>query len=176
MRKQEENATFTTPNQKQWAEAMLVFIASRPKRRARVPTVGWRKWCHTLATSSQFEMSILGVILFNTLLMALDGYGNPAVMEASLAYLNTGCTLVFIVEAALKISAFQFGEYIRDPWHVFDFSIVLLSLLDWLLHLLSAAIGTNPTLARIMRIARVFRLMRTFRLVKSARGLQVTTV
>ena len=41
------------------------------------------------------------------------------------------------------------------------------------MELLAAAIGTNPTLARIMRLARVFRLMRAFRVVKSVKGLQM---
>ena len=174
MRKLDENATFTTPNQKQWAEAMEVMLALRPQRWARAaPTAKWRMWCHALATSTRFELAILLVILFNTLLMALDGYGNPAMMETSLAHLNTVCTVVFILEAAIKISALHFSEYLREPWNVFDFSIVLLSVVDWVLHLLAAAVGTNPTLARILRIARVTRLMRTFRLVKSSRGLQM---
>ena len=43
-------------------------------------------------------------------------------------------------------------EYIREPWHMFDFAIVLLSIGDWVLHLLAAAVGTNPTLVRILRI------------------------
>jgi len=89
-----------------------------------------------------------------------------------LELLNAACTLIFILEAAIKIGAFHFGGYIRNPWHIFDFSIVLLSVGEWVLELLAATVGTNPTLLRILRMARVARLMRTFRVVKVSRALQ----
>lgn len=167
-----EEKRFATPNQKQWAEAMAVMLALHPRRQARAPTVQWRVRCHALATSTRFEPAILLVILINSLLMALDGYGNPAAMDAALARLNAACTVVFVLEAAVKIGAFHFGEYLREPWNRFDFSIVLLSLVEWVLDLLAAAVGTNATLLRILRFLRVARLMRTLRLVKSAHGLQ----
>lgn len=172
MRKLEESAAFTTPNQRQWAMALEAMLTLRPKRRARAPNSKWRMWCHALVTNSRFEATILLAILFNTLLMALDGYGNSAAMEVRLAYLNNACTGVFIAEAALKICAFKFDGYIREPWHQFDFFVVLLSIVDLVLQLLAVALGTNPTFVRILRIARVSRLMRTFRVVKSARSLQ----
>ena len=177
IRKKEDGVKIMSEGQKQWAEAMEQMLATKPKRRPAHPApeqcCGWRVRCHRLATSPRFEMAILGVILFNTLLMALDGYGNVELEEVVLGHLNTACTIIFIVEATIKITAFTFNEYIRDAWHIFDFSIVILSLVDWVLQLLAAAVGTNPTLVRILRIARVARLMRTLRVVKSLRGLQV---
>jgi hypothetical protein len=121
MRKREDSATFATPNQKQWAEALGVMLALRPRRRARPPTIEWRKQCHALTTSRHFEPVVLLVILVNTLLMALGGYDNPPMMDTILVRLNAACTVVFILEAAIKIGALQFGEYIREPWHIFDF-------------------------------------------------------
>ena len=103
MRRKEESVGIMSAGQKQWAEAMEQMLATRPKRRPPRPAAAWRASCHRLATNPKFEVAILGVILFNTLLMALDGFGNPPLMVEALAHLNTACTLIFICEASIKI-------------------------------------------------------------------------
>ena len=65
-------------------------------------------------------------------------------LDAILARLNTACTVVCVLEAAIKVSAFTFGDYIREPWHMFDFSIVLLSIGEWVLDLLAAGHPCAP--------------------------------
>ena len=44
-------------------------------------------------------LSYIGIILFNTMLMALDGYGIPPAEEHVLTALNSLCTVIFIIEA-----------------------------------------------------------------------------
>ena len=109
------------------------------------------------------------IILFNTVLMALDGYGISAGASALLGQLNLVCTVLFTVEAAIKILAFGFKEYLQVGWNVFDFTIVTLSLLDELLESVAEALGINPTLLRALRTLRVSRILRT---VKSAKGIR----
>ncbi|MFV2057421.1 MAG: ion transporter, partial [Thiohalomonadales bacterium] len=62
---------------------------------------------------------------------------------------------VFILEAILKITAVapKIGKYFGDGWNLFDFSIVMLSLLP--------ATGEYATIARLARLLRVARLVST---------------
>ena len=87
-------------------------------------------------------------------------------------FANHACTLVFLIEALLKIAAFTFAGYIRDRWHQYDFAIVLLSSVDWALSLAELSFAANPTFIRIFRIVRVFRVLRALRILKFAKGLQ----
>ena len=118
---------------------------------------------------------MLGAILLNTLTMALDSYdpAHPDTTSPALEFFNNAWTTVFIIEAAVKISAFSFREYIREPWHIFDFTIVLSAVLDWVVQLAAAELGTNPTLLRTLRIVRITRILRTLRIIKSARSLRM---
>ena len=118
---------------------------------------------------------MLGVILLNTVTMALDSYdpAHPGSSSEVLEFFNNAWTTVFIIEAAVKISAFSFLEYIREPWHLFDFTIVLSAVLDWIVQLAAAELGTNPTLLRTLRIVRLTRILRTLRIIKSARSLRM---
>ena len=117
-------------------------------------------------------MYVLCVILFNTMLMAADGYEVPVLMGTTLIILNNVCTSVFICEAMVKIAAFTFHNYMLDRWNKFDFSIVAISIVDVVVQLVETESEANPMLLRILRMVRVTRILRTLRVVKSARGLK----
>ncbi len=59
--------------------------------------------------------------------------------------------VIFILEAALKITAVapRVGRYYGDGWNLFDFSIILLSLIP--------ATGELALIARLARLMRVLR-------------------
>ena len=102
--------------------------------------------------------------------MAADGYGIPHGREDFLGAMNDVCTVIFILEAVVKISAFTFANYVADRWNVFDLIIVLISICDLMVGLFFISSLTNPMLLRILRMIRVMRVLRTLRIVKSARG------
>ena len=174
---QSRTGVLMTPMQKEWAESMEALLEIRPKKLAPCPSSTLRAACFHLVRAPRFEMAILGAILFNTALMALDGYGIPAAQAQALAFLNQVCTVIFILECLAKVAAFGMILYLEDPWHVFDFFVVLLSLVDWLATAAAMVAGgdagTNPTLIRAIRLVRVVRVLRTFRLLKSARSLRL---
>lgn len=68
--------------------------------------------------------------MFNAIILALDGYPISERMALIVTVGNELCLLIFSVECALKIVALTFEEYIRNAWNVFDFAIVLMSLLE----------------------------------------------
>ena len=139
------------------------------RRPPRPAEPGLRRTCYDTVKWKHFEMAVLCVILFNTLLMGVDAYGIPPWFSQVLYVLNLGCAAVFCVEATLKITAWTFSEYIRDAWNIFDFTVVMLSLLDVTVTLLAANLPINPTMLRVVRVIRVVRILRS---VKSAKGLR----
>lgn len=75
---------------------------------------------------------MFAVILANCIFMAFE---NPNVEDGSklgqaLDWSNIGFTIVFAIEALLKIFAFTFTAYIKTPTCLVDFLIVVTSLLE----------------------------------------------
>lgn len=70
---------------------------------------------------------------------------------------------VFIVEAVVKLIAFG-GRYFRDPWNVFDFVIVVGSLLFTFLKVVFGIdLSLSTQVVRALRIGRIFKLFRNLK-------------
>ena len=88
---------------------------------------------------------------------------------------NSVCTVIFTCEAALKIYALSFGEYIRHAWNVFDLTVVVVSVgsevFEFFVNMVGGGgHGPSPSLLRALRTIRVMRIVRT---VKSFKGLRL---
>ena len=113
-----------------------------------------RNFSHRLTHSNGFEYFIIGLILCNAVLLGLETL--PFVVDGYSTWIALGqqVTLgVFIVEAALKIFAVtpRADQYFRDGWNVFDFSIIVFSLIP--------ATGGFAVIARLARLMRLLRLV-----------------
>ena len=101
-----------------------------------------------------FEPMMIGLILFNAVLIGLET--SREFMRSYGDWLHLGNDIilgVFIVEALLKITAVapRFRLYFGNGWNLFDFSIVVLSLLP--------ATEEFALVARLIRVLRVLRLI-----------------
>ena len=113
-----------------------------------------RDLAHRLTHSLGFEYFIIGLILFNAILLGLETL--TFVMEGYAGWIALGqqVTLgVFILEAALKMFAVspRADRYFRDGWNIFDFSIIVFSLIP--------ATGGFAIIARLGRLLRLLRLV-----------------
>lgn len=88
--------------------------------------------------------------------------------------MNFAFSIIFFTEMILKL--FAFGKaYFLSGWNIFDFFVVMASILDIILgyaglkNSQSSAIAILPQIARIFRVLRVTRLLRMF---KRFKGLQ----
>ena len=74
---------------------------------------------------------------------------------------NTAFSCLFMIEMTIKIVAFGFKGYIRDPYNIYDCLIVLSSIADLLMSsLLKSKSPGIVTAIRSFRILRLFKLAR----------------
>ena len=109
-----------------------------------------RKWVN----APLFERTIIGLILLNALILGLETDG--ALVANFGKWFELGHHLIlgaFIIEACLKICAVapRLKQYFGDGWNLFDFSVIVLSLLP--------ATGELAMIARLARLLRVLRLI-----------------
>ena len=117
---------------------------------------GSQKIVEQVVGSSIFEYFIIALILVSGAILGLrtvpeifDDYGTL------MTWGNRGILAIFIVEAALKMLALspKPHRYFSDGWNVFDFTIIVFSLVP--------ATGAFAMIARLGRLLRILRLIST---------------
>ena len=163
---------FTSHQQQHWVETLEASTSVRPMRQNKTPRgAGCRAWVYRRVTHPRFETLILCVILFNSMLMALDGADIPTWMHVGLDQANDACTAIFVVEALLKLIGHGISDYLSEGWNVFDLLVVIVALLEKALEVFAGA-TIKGALFRLARLARGARVLRTLRMIKSSRAIQ----
>ena len=85
-----------------------------------------------IVTNKKFDMIIMMFIGLNMLTMTLDHYGQSEMWVFALENLNMGFICIFTTECVLKIFALR-QHYFTEPWNIFDFVVVILSILGKLI-------------------------------------------
>jgi voltage-gated sodium channel len=115
-----------------------------------------KKFAQHIVSKKAFEYFIIALIVTNGIVLGLEtspdlvsNYGNY------LEWINNLIIAVFVIEAILKITAVapRVKRYFGDGWNLFDFTVVVLSLVP--------ATGEFSMLARLARLLRVARLIST---------------
>ena len=76
--------------------------------------------------------------------------------------------MIFTSEMLMKMFALR-HNYFAEPWNLFDFVVVMLSLASLFLSDLIEKYFVSPTLLRVVRVAKVGRVLR---LIKGAKGIR----
>ncbi|XP_036413162.1 voltage-dependent T-type calcium channel subunit alpha-1H [Colossoma macropomum] len=137
-----------------------------------------RLYIHTLCTNHYLDLFITVIIGINVLTMSMEHYNQPKRLEEALKYFNYGFTLVFVIEAILKLVAFGFRRFFKERWNQLDLAIVLLSVMGITLEEidLNASLPINPTIIRIMRVLRIARVLKLLKMATGMRALLDTVV
>lgn len=111
-----------------------------------------------------FDNAIMVFILLNSIGMANYDYINDeAILNRYLDAIFNVFSLVFTLEAIIKIIAlgFVFGKntYLRDPWNVIDFLIVVTGVFDLLEGIVGGAVSLKSL--RVLRILRPLKGIKT---------------
>ena len=107
-----------------------------------------------IVASPWFNHGITGVILLNAAVIGLDTWDAATNrFGEGLGAANQAFLGIFVIEALIKMAAHypRIGRYFRDGWNVFDFTIIVVSLLP--------STGELATVARLARLLRVLRLV-----------------
>jgi len=115
-----------------------------------------QKKLNILISSPLFDKTIIALILINALILGLET--SPQLMARFTSEFELAQNIIlfaFIVEALLKISAVapRLKLYFGNGWNLFDFSVIVLSLVP--------ATGELAMVARLARLMRILRLIST---------------
>ena len=116
------------------------------------------QFAERLVNRSAFEYTIIALILGNGALLGLGTFPTLEQQYGDLLHLGNQIVLaVFIIEALLKMAALapRVDMYFRDGWNVFDFLVIVFSLVP--------ATGEFAMIARLARLLRVLRLISAIR-------------
>uniref|UniRef100_A0A8D1GV19 Ion transport domain-containing protein n=1 Tax=Sus scrofa TaxID=9823 RepID=A0A8D1GV19_PIG len=133
-----------------------------------------RRSIHSLCTSHYLDLFITFIIGVNVITMSMEHYNQPKSLDEALKYCNYVFTIVFIVEAALKLVAFGFRRFFKDrcvaqagesrgPLRGGEIEM-------------NAALPINPTIIRIMRVLRIARVLKLLKMATGMRALLDTVV
>lgn len=121
--------------------------------------------------SPQFNMFVGVAIIMNAILIGLETeYGEESFKVCEYVF----CAF-FVMELGLRMHSESPQSYIRDPWNLFDFTLVSLSVVDILMTIRRASAGGTRTHTSfsVFRTFRMLRILRTLRLFHMFRELQV---
>ncbi|CAF1331232.1 unnamed protein product [Adineta ricciae] len=159
---------FMTDDQKKYYNAMKKMGTKKPTKALPRPRFALARFFFDVTTNQKFDIFIMICILLNMLCMCLEHDGQSKTFERVLGYINNFFIALFTIECIMKLIALNF-KYFTIPWNVFDFIIVILSILGHVLGEIIAKLFLNPTILRVVRVARVGRVLR---LVKGAKGIR----
>ncbi|MBP1819274.1 voltage-gated sodium channel [Mycobacterium sp. OAE908] len=121
-----------------------------------------------------FDSVILGVILFNALILGSETYGDLRDnLEIQFDFLNNLILGIYVVELLIRLTACQWrpSSFVQDKWNIFDFLVVTASFAPGL-HQYAMALR----LVRVLRIVRIVRFLPELRVVLHAIGRSIPGV
>ncbi|KPP63978.1 hypothetical protein Z043_117720, partial [Scleropages formosus] len=126
----------------------------------------YRVWY--IVTSCYFEYLMFLLIMLNTLCLGMQHCDQSDHITHLSDTLNVIFTVLFTVEMILKLLAFKAKGYFGDPWNVFDFLIVVGSVVDVIL----SEIDDSENARVSITFFRLFRVMRLVKLLNRSEGIR----
>lgn len=102
---------------------------------------------------------IAALVVLNTFVIFMGGLFHE---DSIVTIIDDAFTVIFIIEAIVKIQSLTWTEYWKDGWNRFDFFVLLLALPSIVNLFVPEMIATNAILA-----VRSFRIFKTLRLMKA---------
>ncbi|KAL6090250.1 hypothetical protein STEG23_001314 [Scotinomys teguina] len=121
-----------------------------------------------LVTNQAFDITIMVLICLNMVTMMVEKEGQSDYMTDVLYWINVVFIILFTGECVLKLISLR-HYYFTVGWNIFDFVVVILSIVGMFLAEMIEKYFVSPTLFRVIRLARIGRILR---LIKGAKGIR----
>ncbi|CAH2234985.1 jg18984 [Pararge aegeria aegeria] len=135
-----------------------------------------RRLCTWMVTRSWFDNIVLLFIALNCITLAMERPNIPpdSKERSFLSSANYVFTVVFAVEMFIKVVAsgmfYGADAYFTSGWNIMDGSLVIISIIDLLMSLVSES---SPRIFGILRVFRLLRSLRPLRVINRAPGLKL---
>ncbi|KAM4624316.1 voltage-dependent T-type calcium channel subunit alpha-1G [Polymixia lowei] len=140
------------------------------------PDSRFRIVCNRIIAHKMFDHVVLVIIFLNCITIAME---RPHIYPGSaerifLTLSNYIFTSIFVAEMTVKIAALGwcFGDkaYLRSSWNILDGMLVLISVIDILVSLIS---NSGTKILGMLRVLRLLRTLRPLRVISRAPGLKL---
>ncbi|XP_075121974.1 sodium channel protein type 8 subunit alpha isoform X3 [Leptodactylus fuscus] len=159
---------FMTEEQKKYYNAMKKLGSKKPQKPIPRPLNKFQGAIFDLITQQAFDIIIMILICLNMVTMMVETDDQSKYKENVLYWVNLVFICFFTMECALKLCALR-HYYFTIGWNIFDFVVVILSIVGMFLADLIEKYFVSPTLFRVIRLARIGRILR---LIKGAKGIR----
>ncbi|KAM9321608.1 sodium channel protein type 8 subunit alpha [Gastrophryne carolinensis] len=159
---------FMTEEQKKYYNAMKKLGSKKPQKPIPRPLNIFQGAIFDLITQQAFDIIIMILICLNMVTMMVETDDQSDYAENVLYWVNVVFIVFFTCECMLKLCALR-HYYFTIGWNIFDFVVVILSIVGMFLADLIEKYFVSPTLFRVIRLARIGRILR---LIKGAKGIR----
>ncbi|KAL3967385.1 DNA ligase 4 [Sarotherodon galilaeus] len=136
----------------------------------------FRILCNKIITHKMFDHVVLVIIFLNCITIAMERprIDSKSAERVFLTVSNYIFTAIFVAEMTVKIVSmgFFFGDkaYLRSSWNVLDGMLVMISVIDILVSLISQS---ETKILGMLRVLRLLRTLRPLRVISRAPGLKL---
>ncbi|XP_074857884.1 sodium channel protein type 2 subunit alpha-like [Carettochelys insculpta] len=159
---------FMTEEQKKYYNAMKKLGSKKPQKPIPRPTNKFQGLVFDIVTKQAFDISIMVLICLNMVTMMVETDDQSDEMNDILYWINLLFIVLFTGECVLKLISLRY-YYFTIGWNIFDFVVVILSIIGMFLDKVIEKYFVSPTLFRVVRLARIGRILR---LIKGAKGIR----
>ena len=154
----------------------LHMIKENKDRSAKSPGSGQQSKLLKIVKSFELDIFMLCMIMLDIISMSCTSYKASSGMTAFVSSANFFFTFLYAAEAQVKIYAMKSANYFSNPWHRFEFVILLLSV--WGICLEGADTLDNSWFdgGSFVRAPAYFRLFRAVRVLRAFRLLNLQAV
>uniref|UniRef100_A0A8C4NFX5 Sodium channel protein n=1 Tax=Eptatretus burgeri TaxID=7764 RepID=A0A8C4NFX5_EPTBU len=159
---------FMTEEQKKFHNAMKKLGSKKPQKPIPRPTNKFQGAIFDFVTKQAFDIAVMVLICLNMVTMMVETDDKSTQMEKILFYINLVFIVIFTGECVLKLLSLRY-YYFTIGWNIFDFVVVILSIVGSMLSEVIEQYFVSPTLFRVIRLARIGRVLR---LIRGAKGIR----
>uniref|UniRef100_A0A670J1E9 Sodium channel protein n=1 Tax=Podarcis muralis TaxID=64176 RepID=A0A670J1E9_PODMU len=159
---------FMTEEQKKYYNAMKKLGSKKPQKPIPRPVNKYQGFIFDAVLNQAFDVCIMLLICLNMVTMMVETDDQSPEKVNILYKINMVFVAIFTAECILKMVALR-HYYFTNGWNIFDFVVVILSIVGSVLSDIIQKYFFSPTLFRVIRLARIGRILR---LIRGAKGIR----